>query len=69
MVMAAGSVMNEPSKGPIVRIANHHAAGVAPPKSANFFKDPSANWRIGRELAIAMITTTKIGSVKLTPLM
>ncbi len=27
--MAAGSVMNDPSTGPIVRIAIHHAAGVA----------------------------------------
>ena len=31
IVIAAGSVINEPSTGPIVRIAAHHAAAVPPP--------------------------------------
>ena len=34
MVIAAGSVMNEPINGAIVRIATHQAAGVAPPSRA-----------------------------------
>ena len=32
MVIAAGSVMNEPNKGAIVSIETHHAAGLWPPK-------------------------------------
>ena len=48
---------------------SHHAAGVPLPISATRLRAPSAKKRIGFELAMAMITTTKIGSVKFTPLM
>jgi ribosome-associated protein YbcJ (S4-like RNA binding protein) len=47
IVIAAGSVINEPRRGPIVRIANHQAAGDPPPNRANRSSAPSANWRIG----------------------
>ena len=63
MVIAAGSVMNEPSSGPIVRIVIHQAAGVAPPALATFRNAVSANPMIGRVEAKAMITTTNSGSV------
>jgi hypothetical protein len=66
MVMAAGSVMNDPSNGPTVRIATHHAAGVAPPMLATLRSAASANPMMGRVDASAMMTTTNIGSVKLT---
>ena len=62
MVMAAGSVIKEPSRGPRVRIESHHAPGVEPPRTASFANQFSVSCRIGRELAIAMITTTKTGS-------
>ena len=61
MVIAAGSVMNEPRSGPTVSIENHHATGVLPPAAANKERQVSAKRRIGLELAMAMITKTKIG--------
>ena len=63
MVMAAGSVMNEPSSGATVRITNHHAAGVPPPRLASARSHDSASVMIGRVEASAMITTTNSGSV------
>ena len=48
MVMAAGSVMNDPSSGPIVRIVSHHAAGVRPPSPATLRSARSASPMIGR---------------------
>ena len=63
MVIAAGSVMKEPRTGPIVRIATHHAAGVAPPAAATRLSACSANPMTGRVAASAMMTTTNIGSV------
>jgi hypothetical protein len=63
MVIAAGSVTNEPRAGPIVRITTHHAAGVAPPIRATCRSADSANPMMGRVDASAMITTTKTGSV------
>src|SRR5690349_13468487 len=63
IVIAAGSVMNDPSSGPIVRIATHQAAGVAPPMDATLRSAASAKPTIGRVEASAMITTTNSGSV------
>ncbi len=54
--------MKEPSKGPNVRMESHHAPGVEPPKAASFANQFSVKRRIGLELAIAIITTTKTGS-------
>ena len=67
MVMAAGSVMKEPSSGPSVRIESHQAqrraaAEAGPPPPAPARRTPST----GRVEAMAMITTTKSGSVKCT---
>ena len=53
--------MNEPSTGPIVRIATHHAAGVPPPAAATRRSADSANPMIGRVDASAMMTTTNSG--------
>jgi hypothetical protein len=61
--MAAGSVMKDPSSGPTVRIATHHAAGVAPAADATVRSAASAKPMIGRVAASAMMTTTKRGSV------
>ena len=63
IVIAAGSVMTDPNIGPTVRMDNHHAAGVFLPKPATILKAPSAKYKTGRELAMAMMTTTKTGSV------
>jgi hypothetical protein len=63
MVMAAGSVTKDPSSGPIVRMVNHHAAGVARPRFATRRRADSASTTIGRVAASAMITMTKRGSV------
>ena len=63
IVIAAGSVMNEPSTGPIVRIAAHQAAGVPPPAAATRRRADSANPMTGRVDASAMMTTTNRGSV------
>ena len=41
MVIAAGSVMNEPSSGPTVRITSHQAPGVAP-LLGSFITEPGA---------------------------
>ena len=66
--MAPGSVMKDPSSGPIVRIEIHQAAGVSLPKRAKKPRQPSAKRSIGRVEASAMIITTKSGSVKFTPI-
>jgi hypothetical protein len=63
MVMAPGSVMNEPSSGVRVRITSHQAAGVPPPRLASRRTIDSAKLTIGRVEASAMITTTNSGSV------
>ena len=63
MVIAAGSVIAEPSNGPIVRIVTHQAAGVPPPALATYRMAPSAKATTGRVEASAMITTTKSASV------
>ena len=67
MVMAAGSVMNEPSSGPTVRIVSHQALKEPPNRPATRPISASESLRIGRVAASVMITTTNIGSVKLTP--
>ena len=67
MVIAAGSVMHEPSSGPTVRMASHQAAGRPPPRFANKRKPCSAQRSTGRVAAMHMMTTTNIGSVKVTP--
>ena len=43
MVIAAGSVIKEPSKGATTKIDNHHAAGVRLPMEATERKQVSAN--------------------------
>ena len=63
IVMAPGSVIKEPSTGPSVRIASHHAAGEPPPSAATRRSDFSANTITGRVDASAMTTTTKSASV------
>ena len=68
MVIAAGSVMKEPRIGPTVRIESHHAAGRAAARGRQTAADPcSAKRSTGRVAAMHMMTTTNIGSVKLTP--
>ena len=64
--MAAGPVMKEPSNGPRVRIANHHEAGVPFPIAETLAITLSVKRMIGSELAMAMITTTKIASATFT---
>ncbi len=66
MVIAAGSVINEPSSGPTVRIVNQNAASVPPKRPATFHIMDSASFRIGLVEASVMITTTNAASVKLT---
>jgi mRNA-degrading endonuclease toxin of MazEF toxin-antitoxin module len=61
--MAAGSVMNEPKRGAIVRIDIHHAAGVLPPRPATARSARAASVTTGRVDASAMMTTTNKGSV------
>ncbi len=61
--MAAGSVMNDPSNGPTVRMVTHHAAGVAPPVAAMRPSADSAKLMTGLVAASAMMTTTNSGSV------
>ena len=63
MVMAAGSVMNDPSSGARTRIVTHHAAGPPPPAAATGRSAPSASSTIGRVDASAITTTTKSASV------
>ena len=48
MIIAAGSVMNEPRRGPIVRVESHHASGVPFPSRANAPRSVSARARTGR---------------------
>ena len=49
MVIAPGSVMKEPSKGPMMRMASHQAAGDSLPKRAKKPRQPSeAKHRAGR---------------------
>ena len=62
MVIAAGSVIKDPRRGPMVRMESHHANGVFPPNAANRERQLSAKRRMGLELAMAMMTKTKIGS-------
>ena len=61
--MAAGSVMKEPRRGAIIKIENHQAAGECPPIPANIPRSFSENLTTGLEDAMAMITTTNIGSM------
>ena len=63
MVIAPGSVMNEPRRGATIRMLIHHAAGELPPRRAMRCSVPSASSTIGRVDASAMITITNKGSV------
>jgi hypothetical protein len=63
MVIAAGSVMNDPSSGPMTRMDHHQAAGVLPPSAASRPSPASANPIIGRVDVSAMMTTTNSASV------
>ena len=47
MVIAAGSVMNDPNNGPIVRMVNHQAVGVQLPSLATRRIAASAKAMIG----------------------
>jgi hypothetical protein len=66
MVMAPGSVINEPRIGAMMRMVSHQAAGVFFPRAATQLMQDSAKRNTGRVEAMAMITKTKSGSVKLT---
>lgn len=66
MVMAAGSVMNDPSSGVMVRTESHHAAAPPPMRPATLPTIISAKRMTGRVAEMAMMMTTKRGSVKLT---
>ncbi|MND08985.1 hypothetical protein D3C83_319850 [compost metagenome] len=55
--------MKDPRSGPTVRMAIHHAAGVARPSLAICRITASAKPTMGRVAASAMMTTTNIGSV------
>ncbi len=68
MVIAAGSVIKEPRIGATINTLNHQAAGVPFPIAATLDISPSAKRSTGRLAAIAMITTTKSGSVKILSL-
>ena len=61
--MAAGSVMNDPSMGAMVKIDSHHAAGLCPPKPATTPRIFSESLRTGLVEAKVMITTKNIGSM------
>ena len=63
MVIAAGSVMTDPSTGPSVRIASHHAPGPPPPSRANNCRQRSASCSTGRVEEMAMMTTTNNASL------
>ena len=63
MVMAAGSVMREPMRGPTVSRASHQAAGAPPPRPATRRSAASARPSTGRVEARLMITTTNKASV------
>ena len=58
--MAAGSVMNDPSSGPTIKIEATRRRRAGPRRGRG---GPSASSKIGRVDAIAMITTTNSGSV------
>ena len=66
MVMAAGSVINEPNNGPAVRRVNHQAVSVPPSKLATLHMMDSVSFKIGRVEARVIITTTNSASTKLT---
>ncbi len=63
MVIAAGSVMNDPSRGPMVRIVSHQAVSEPPNSRATRLMAASLSFRIGRVEASTMMTTTNIASV------
>jgi hypothetical protein len=60
--MAAGSVIKDPSNGPPSESLSHQAAMVHLPRLAALARQASAKLKTGRELAIAITNTTKIGS-------
>ncbi len=59
MVMAAGSVMKEPSSGAMISTLNHHADGLRLPNFAAIDIRPSAKRSTGRLAAMAMMTPRK----------
>ena len=59
--------MNDPKIGATMRIDNHHAAGVSLPNRAKKLNAFSAKRNTGLVEARAMMITTNMGSVKLTP--
>lgn len=63
MVMAAGSVMNDPSRGVTVRTESHQAAGPPPITAAILPTIISAKRMTGLVAEMAMMMTTKSGSV------
>ena len=63
IVIAPGSVINEPSKGPKIKIVSQVEAMVSPPNEANRWMARSASRVTGRVEARAIMIVTKIGSV------
>ena len=63
IVIAAGSVMNEPRIGPRVRMVSHQAASIPPNRLATFHISSSAAFSMGRVAARIMMTPTNMGSV------
>ena len=66
IVMAAGSVMKEPSIGPMVRIVNHQAVKLSPIIPAIRCMMDSTSFNIGLLAARIITVTTNRASVKLT---
>ena len=65
MVIAAGSVINEPKRGPIVRITNQPTAGVPPKNLTNRLSKKAVKSKTGLVEATTITTITKIGSINL----
>ena len=63
MVMAAGSVISEPSNGPSVRIENHHAAGVLRPTTRRpvLVHNPDDADLLGTAAAALAVETGRVG--------
>ena len=68
-VMAAGSVMNEPSNGTKAKVVKAKAMGRGKGNARTImFTKPAASCKIGRLPATTMMANTNMGSVKLREL-
>ena len=63
MVIAAGSVINDPKSGPMVNITNQPAAGVPPKNFTNRLSRKEVKSKTGLVEATTMTTITKMGSM------